>query len=221
MQFPLAADLLARLPRNPEWKYERIGGQACLSYRPRPLEFRRATDLPVGPLADADVEIRMLDPERDRPYVARLLLEVWVQEAPYVTFEDPVARLEEEIARSLSSAELGAVAIDAQHLCAAVLAPWRSLIGLHGPTDLIPTLEWLTVHEDSRDRGLATGLLGVVVDALAARGVRELASAASPTNLASLRWHLTRGFRLQPDPIRAALSRSPASPPDNRPAVGR
>jgi len=44
-------------------------------------------------------------------------------------------------------------------------------------------------------------LLGVIVEALAARGERQLASAASAANLPSLRWHLARDFKLTPDPI--------------------
>jgi L-amino acid N-acyltransferase YncA len=57
---------------------------------------------------------------------------------------------------------------------------------------------WLTVRHDARERGLATALLRVVVETLSARGVGELASAASAANLPSLRWHLTRGFQLAP-----------------------
>jgi hypothetical protein len=46
-----------------------------------------------------------------------------------------------------------------------------------------------------------------VVETLSARGVDELASAASAANVPSPRWHLTRGFQLAPDPIRAAMRR--------------
>ena len=70
-----------------------------------------------------------------------------------------------------------------------------------------PMLMWLTVRRDARERGLATALLRVVVETLSARGVDELASGASAANIASLRWHLTRGFQLAPDPIREAMRR--------------
>jgi hypothetical protein len=60
MTFPLSAELLSRLPRRPDWRYERIDGEAVLSPRPRPLHLRRAVSLPVLE-ADVDLEVRDLD----------------------------------------------------------------------------------------------------------------------------------------------------------------
>ncbi len=64
-----------------------------------------------------------------------------------------------------------------------------------------PALSWLSVQRDVRDRGLASTMLGVVLGAMARRGVREVASHASAANVPSLRWHLARGFELTPDPL--------------------
>ncbi|MFI4992654.1 MAG: GNAT family N-acetyltransferase [Solirubrobacterales bacterium] len=149
------------------------------------------------------VEIRTIDARRDRSEIARLLMDVWVEEDPYRSLEDPETLLQEQIERSLEDPGLGVVAVDAGSICAVVL------VGTDGAGDAAgaPMLMWLTVQREARDRGLATALLRVVVETLSARGVEELASGTSAANVPSLRWHLTRGFQLAPDPIRDALRR--------------
>src|SRR3954464_12403219 len=89
-------------------------------------------------------------------------------------------------ARPSSSALFGAVAVQSGVVRAAAL--------VHGEHP--PTLTFLTVAPDARERGLATRLLATITAGLDQRGVLELASATSATNTASLRWHLTRGFEL-------------------------
>ena len=195
VRFPITSDLLYRLPRHPDWKYEMIEGEARLSPRPVPFRLWRPTALAV-PAAPVDAEVRTIE-DRDRARVAALLTDVWAIEDPYRSFEDPEAQLRVEIERSLKTLGHGAVAIDSEGIRAAVLvSPQRS-----GP----PMLEWLSVRRDARERGLATALLALLVGVLQAAGVSQLHSGASPANLASLRWHLTRGFQLSPDPIREAL----------------
>jgi len=81
----------------------------------------------------------------------------------------------------------GAIAIDGHGACACACA----LLTLSTPA---PLLTRLTVRRDARGCGLATALLGVIIEALAARGERQLASATSAANLPSLRWHLARDF---------------------------
>lgn len=195
MRFPLSPDLLQRLPRHPDWKYEMVEGEAWLSSRPRPLLLHRSTSLAIPAATLNGVEVRTIDASRDRAEVAKLLTDVWVAEDPYRSLEDPEAMLGAQIQRSLQDPGLGVIAIDAQGICAAVLVSSRT----------VPELMWLTVRREARERGLATALLGVVVETLSARGVNELASSASAANIASLRWHLTRGFGLAPDPLREAL----------------
>jgi GNAT superfamily N-acetyltransferase len=198
MRFPLSPDLWQRLPRHPDWKYERVDGEAWLSSRPRPLLLRRSTSLAVPAVTLSGVQVCTFDARRDRSEVAKLLIDVWVDEEPYRSLEDPEATLQPQIQRSLAEdPDLGVIAIDAQGVCAAVLVPTTT-----GGT---PTLAWLTVRRDAREQGLATALLGVVVETLSARGVDELASGASAGNIASLRWHLTHGFQLAPSPLREAL----------------
>jgi GNAT superfamily N-acetyltransferase len=196
MRFPFSPDLFQRLPRHPDWKYERVDGEAWLSSRPRPLLLRRSTSLAVPAVTLSGVQVCTFDARRDRSEVTKLLMDVWVDEDPYRSLDDPEATLQAQIQRSLAEDPgLGVIAIDAQGLCAAVLVPSMTA----------PELMWLTVRRDAREQGLATALLGVVVETLSARGVDELASGASAGNIASLRWHLTHGFQLAPDPLREAM----------------
>jgi GNAT superfamily N-acetyltransferase len=193
-----------RLPRHPDWKYEMVKGEALLSSRPRPLRFCRPTNLAVGAVTLNGAEVRMIDPRRDRSEIAELLMDVWVEEDPYRSLEDPETLLATEIERSLDDPpDLGVIAIDEQGVCAVVLVPTDAA----GAAASGPMLMWLTVRRDARDRGLATALLRVVVQTLSARGVDELASGTSAANIPSLRWHLTRGFQLAPDPMREAMRR--------------
>jgi GNAT superfamily N-acetyltransferase len=186
-----------RLPRHPDWKYEMVDGEAWLSSRPRPLRLRRSTSLSVPTVTLNGAEVRMIDPRRDRSEIAELLMDVWVEEDPYRSLEDPETLLAAQIERSLEDPGLGIVAVDAGTICAVVLV---------GTDDAgAPMLMWLTVRREARERGLATALLRVVVETLSARGAEELASGTSAANIASLRWHLTRGFQLAPDPLREAM----------------
>jgi GNAT superfamily N-acetyltransferase len=197
MRFPLSPDLLQRLPRHPDWKYAMVNGEAWLSSRPRPLMLRRSTSLDVPAVTLGVVEIRTIDARHDRSEIAKLLMDVWVDEDPYRSLEDPETLLQAEIERNLEDPGLGVIAIDEQGACAVVLVP--------STTD--PALMWLTVRRDARERGLATALLRVVVETLSAHGVQELASGTSAANVPSLRWHLTRGFQVAPDPVREAMRR--------------
>jgi GNAT superfamily N-acetyltransferase len=200
MRLAIPAEQFWRLPRHPDWKYEYVEGSAWLSPRARPLPLVRQMDIAVPATDIEGFDLRKLAPEGDRRAVASLLASVWAAEDPFCSFNDGQRErtLAAEIDRSLARCQLGAVALaDSGEVCGAVLAESRN--------DDLPTLTWLTVRRGARDRGLATALLGVVVDALVAAGATRLASAASVANVASLRWHLSRGFELAPDPIREAL----------------
>jgi GNAT superfamily N-acetyltransferase len=204
LRFSVSSDVWWRLPRHPDWKYEMVKGEAWLSSRPRPLHLWRPTNLEVPAVTLSGVEVRPVDARRDRAEIAKLLMDVWVQEDPYRSLEDPESLLQAEIERSLNEPSLaGIVAVDKGTICAVVLVG-TDPTGVPGGA---PMLMWLTVRRDARERGLATALLRVVVETLSARGVEELASGASAANIASLRWHLTRGFQLAPDPIREAMRR--------------
>ena len=174
-----------------------LKGEAWLSSRPRPLLFVRSTSVAVPVVTPSGVEIRTIDACRERSEITKLLMDVWVEEDPYRSLDDPETLLQEQIERSLEDPGLDVIAIDEQGVCAVVFVP---------PTSA-PALRWLTVRRDAHARGLATALLHVVVETLSARGVKELASGTSAANVASLRWHLTRGFQLAPDPLREALRR--------------
>ena len=211
MRFPLSLELLRRLPRHPDWRYELINGEALLSPRPRPLHLRRPTAVPVQDTR-VGAEVRELDLPSDQAAVAALLLATWMHEDPYRSLEAPAELLDREITQGLGTAEFGAVALKGDTLCAAAL--------VHGKRSGPPMLSWLTVARDAREDGLATGLLRLIVPALRARGVSELASATSAANTVSLRWHLSRGFQLAEDPLREAL-RTAREEPAERGRAGR
>jgi GNAT superfamily N-acetyltransferase len=205
LKFPMGPDAMHRLPRHPDWKYEMVRGEAWLSHRARPLSFLRSTSVAVEAAKHSDTQIRMIDPRGDRAQMIDLITTVWAQEDPYRSLEDPNTLLRAEIERSLNTPSLGVVVADAQTIYAAALVPCASANA--------PTLTWLTVRREARDQGLATSLLRVIVETLLTRGVQQLASGASAANVPSLRWHLSRGFQLAPDPLRDALrlNRPPSS----------
>jgi ribosomal protein S18 acetylase RimI-like enzyme len=193
MRFPCSTELWHRLPRHPDWRYELLNGDAVLTPRPRPLALCRPTALPVTH-ARPDVEVRALDVGSDRDAVAALLADTWSREDFYRSLDDPFETLRGEIERSLDNFRFGAVAVQ--------LGVLRAVALVHGEQE--PTLTWLTVASDARERGLATGLLALITAGLHQRGVRELASATSAANTARRRWHLTRGFVLAADPLAEA-----------------
>ncbi|MDQ3632580.1 MAG: GNAT family N-acetyltransferase [Actinomycetota bacterium] len=199
MRFPFSVELLLRLPRHPDWKYELVDGEAWLSPRPRPLGFVRRTNVPVSGASTHAAGSCALEICRDRAAVVALIVDVWAHEDPYRSFDvdGRSADLRRDIDRSLlrPGSVDGAIATDADGPCACVLVTGSSP----------PALTWLTVRRDVRGRGVATALLRVVVGALAARGESVVTSHASAANLPSLRWHLARGFELTPDPVYTAL----------------
>ncbi len=199
LKFSVSSDAWRRLPRHPDWKYEMVDGEAWLSPRARPLLFRRSSSVAVPMAERSDAEVRTLDTRRDRSEIAKLLMDTWVDEDPYRSLEDPETLLQAELERSLNAPSLGIVAVEAETICAVALVGTAAAGA--------PMLTWLTVRREARDRGLATALLCVIVETLSARGVDELTSATSAANVPSLRWHLTRGFQLAPDPIREVLRR--------------
>jgi hypothetical protein len=134
--------------------------------------------------------------------VTALLQDIWSNEDPYCSLEAPAELLRAEIERGLASAEFGAVAVGARAVCAAVLVHSGGS-GASG-SELAPSRATLA------SRGWPPRCSGSSTPRCA-RGVSELASAASAANTPSLRWHLTRGFDLAEDPVREAL-RSSNSP---------
>lgn len=191
MEFPLSFDLLRRLPRHPDWKYELIDGVALLSPRPKPLGFVRPTALPVASPGTGP-SVRAITPAV-RPAVAALLRSVWIGEDPYRSIAPPFGadELERHIEKSAASSGF-VVADDAGEVQAcAVVQPTAP-----------PTLAWVTVAPDARELGLGTNLLAAVCADLRARGEPLVASYASAANVASLRWHLSRGFELTPERLR-------------------
>src|SRR5215212_3182247 len=100
---------------------------------------------------------------------------------------------------------------DAEELCGAAIVtlnPIRRMIsppaaaGILHPErkdeKVVPHLTWIFVDHWMRRRGIATQLLGAVVESLRARKLRFLASTCLLHNASSLLWHWRNGFILPP-----------------------
>ena len=61
-----------------------------------------------------------------------------------------------------------------------------------------PFLSWLSVERSARQQGVATALLERVCLEARSRNAETLMSTVSVGNVESLRWHLSRGFELEP-----------------------
>jgi len=192
MELPLSPDQLRRLPRHPDWKYELIAGVALLSPRPRPLSFLRPTDRPV--LSGGRARARPVD-ATERPGLAALLHAVWADEDPYRSVD--AALRTEELQRQIEKTKAGRGMVVVDDDDGGIRA--CAFVQQTSP----PTLTWLTVAPESRGCGLASALLAAICSDLSDHGEPLLASHASVANIASLRWHLTRGFELDRDPLRA------------------
>lgn len=198
MRFSASLDTVLRLPRHPDWKYELIDGEAWLTPRPRPLTFVRPTDRPVPAVRPPRIQVAPFAPG-DEAAVTALLGACWIEEDPYRSLVPDQGRehLRDQIQRTITQPTLrGATARDGGELCGCVLVLASSTM---------PTLSWLTVRSQVRDRGIASALLAVVVQDLAERGESHLASAASASNRPSLRWHLRNGFELTADPLESIM----------------
>lgn len=189
VRFPISADVFARLPRHPDWRYEMVRGEAYISPRPSPLVFRRATGEQVPSDGVSGMKIREINFARDEHGLVDLVRDVWAEQDPYRSADTPEAIIEHEFERSLETVDVGAVAVQSGRVCGMVLVEGESWTSA-------PWLTWLSVSPAIRRQGVATALLAVVVDVLAGCGVAELASATSAANPASLCWHLSRGFQL-------------------------
>lgn len=185
-----------RVPRHPDWKYEYWDGAAQLSYRPRGLHVRRATDTPISAGRHTG---RLFDATRDTAAVRAFLREVWSAEDPCVTFDDQTAQrwltdtLDESLRRLTAAG--GAIVEEDAAITGALLVelPYRD--------DEAPWLCWLSVRSGHRCDGVATALLATVVPALHAAGVTHVDSYVSTASKASVSWHWRHGFALVADPM--------------------
>lgn len=202
MRVPMPFRTFERLPRHPDWRYEYWDGTAHLSHRPRSVGFERLAAAPITRDVADDVQVVPCS-EVDPAAVTALLTNVWSDEEPYRCFDpDECAQiLGAEVARSLEGGlpALGHAGLVRGQLIGAVLVT----TAIRSATDRDqPELTWLTVRHEARSRGVATALLRGVCERLSADGRPRLHSACSAANVPSLRWHLSSGFTLAPDPLR-------------------
>jgi GNAT superfamily N-acetyltransferase len=135
--------------------------------------------------------VRALTTQPDLDAAAEFLATVWRDEDPYRSFEHPDVQFRADLARDIAGAELILAAYEGSTIVGAVLIA-------KDRRSAAPILTWLAVAPAFREQAVATALLESASADLAARGVPRLMSAVSAANLASLRWHLSRGFTLEP-----------------------
>lgn len=188
LRFPMSLDLIRRLPRHPDWKYELIEGVAYRSPRAKPIGLTRPTAVTVS-ASSGRAGARLIGGD-DRPGVVALLSEVWGEEDPYRSYEPEVRRTELAAHIERGSEDWGVLVERAGKVVACAMVHRRA------------TLSWLSVASDARGQGLAGELLAVICGELVGREKALLKSWVSVANVPSLRWHLSRGFTLAPDEFR-------------------
>ena len=192
MQFSVDPETFHRLPRHPDWRYELWDGAvAHLSHRPQHLRLTRSVAAPLVRGHGTHPEVREPQTDAERDQVVSFLVSVWSREDPYRSFEDPDARAQADITRDVSASALVVLASAATAIEGAVVVT-------RDDRTSEPMLSSLAVSSRARRTGIATALLDSVLDHLTVVGIPTLRSAVSGANIASLQWHLSRGFTLDP-----------------------
>ena len=219
--FPLARKLYSRMPRHPSFKHEYWDG--ALHWSPRPHTCEVSLDLaawqPPPPNEERlrpkepPVQVRRLA-ESDWPLLAPVFRSAFAAWPPLSQWEGPAPLrasrcLIEWTRRGRDGpliAEACVVAYDreedgAESLVGAALITqrpagrWRrSAESEEAP---LPHLTWIFVSQWEQRRGIATRLLGAVVEELRAHGHGTLASTVLTAHEATMLWHWRQRFRLE------------------------
>jgi GNAT superfamily N-acetyltransferase len=209
-----------RLPRNPAYRYEYVGGTAYLSPRPRHYHALLALKrLPV----DKEVEVRPLGSEEVMELVP-LFAQVFQHVQPYGSL-DEATRMEaarQALTRTRTGGDgpwieqasfVACVHDKPQGAILITLLPrtdpcsWDGYRWLQPPPPNSierrlgrPHLTWVFVAPRLEGRGIGTALLAASVNALLGLGYHELLSTFMIGNDSSLLWHWRNGFQLLPYP---------------------
>lgn len=205
MRVAMDFDVFERLPRHPDWRYEYWDGALHLSHRPRSLSLRRPTEAPPRPARAGGTSAADVVPLSDvgRQPTRSFLTAVWEDEDPYRSYDDHrrseilIAQVTRTLDGEVQDASVGAVrggVVVGAALVVRETWPERERRS--------PVLTWLSVDRKVRSRGVATVMLAAVCERLMAAAEPVLFSACSVANVPSLRWHLTNGFTVLPDPLR-------------------
>jgi GNAT superfamily N-acetyltransferase len=229
LHFPLSAEQLSQLPRNPAFKYELRGGQAILT--PQPRHFHALLDLrsaAAEALAGDDepppgVMLRPVAPE-DWAALERVFAAAFRTTQPFGSL-DPETLLRAARACLQRTATGGdgpwvepasfvAVAGELIGAILVTLLPAGDPCSYDSyywneppPPDLLeqglgrPHLTWVFVARGHAGEGVGSALLGAAVRVLRRFGYTELATTFLLGNDSSALWHWRNGFQLLPYPV--------------------
>jgi len=186
-----------RLPHDPGWKYEYYGGKAHITPRHVVVPMR----VPVTPrIVDAGgLEVRPVT-EGDAPDLIRAFVDGFGDTVEYCDCTpSQVRRSGEDAIRTFFGGKRGAFH-PASRLAVAPDQP-RAVAGaalvVQKPDG--PFLDMLFIRPRRHRRGLATALVGSVLNALHDEGATHLGSAYNLANAPSRAWHEKFGFVERPD----------------------
>jgi len=182
-----------RIPRRPGWKHEYYGGQAHITPSHTTVSFL----LDLTPRETQNLQgIRSVTPA-DADALLQPFLDAFREAPEYAGYRPQVFR---NSARKYLAGFFGkvrgqwspvsvAVENDGAIIAAALIKRGRTL----------PLLDCLFVHPTYTRKGMATGLVGHVVNRLRELNETQLLSYVLLANEASLAWHHHFGFREVPD----------------------
>ena len=224
VSFPLERRLWDRMPRHPAFKHEYWDGE--LHWTPRPNTCDAFLDLaawqppPRGEWSRPreEVKVRQVRAE-DWPALPRVFCAAFNRWPPLSQWEGAAplraSRCILEWARAgkdgplVPEACVVALARDdragdgAERIAGAVIVTLIETKRLRAAPavedERLPHLDWLFVPWMEQRRGIATRLLGSVVEALRALGHRTIASTVLTANPPALLWHWRCGFTLRGD----------------------
>ncbi len=220
IRLTLSRDEFRRLPRHPAYKYEYIGGQACIS--PRPRHFHALLTLRRMPVS-THVECRPCPPEAVDGLVP-LFAAAFRHTEPFAGLDESTRQ--EAARQALERTRTGGdgpwvhaasfVAVAEGSPVGAVLitllpeadpTEWTSYYwSVPPPPDCVerrlgrPHLTWIFVSPLTTGRGVGTALLAAAVNRLTDMGYRELLTTFLIGNDASALWHWRNGFQLLAHP---------------------
>jgi GNAT superfamily N-acetyltransferase len=185
------------LPREVGWKYEYVDG--CAHIRPRPMAARLRAPVTHLPTAETGCRIRPMT-EADAPGLVRAFAD---------GFRDTVEYCDSSVAQ-VRRAGVDAIATffagrrGAFHPASRLAVPDVRPSLIAGAALVVqkpdgPFLDMLFIRHRWQRQGLATALVGAVMDTLHAQGETHLGSAYNVANKPSIAWHHKLGFEEVPD----------------------
>lgn len=196
-KIPMSPEEFRHLPREVGWKYEYSGG--CAHIRPRHLVAQLRVLVAPRSLPDTGCDIRPVFPV-DTPGLVRAFLDGFRDTVEYCDYsaadfrhsgEDAVATFFAGRRGAFDAASRLATPCDDPAVVAGAALIVRKGDG--------PFLDMLFIRERWQRAGLATALVGSVLNALHETGAPHLGSAYNVANVPSVAWHHRFGFVERPN----------------------